>query len=296
MKKNGLILYESRDAAYNSWFIDKLTEEFLTFNIETNVVYTDLLINANNGILTNAVDELIKNHPNIDFVINRTRQQDIVSILEKRGIRIINPVRVTRICNDKDLTYQFASENHVPFLPYMAIDTARLNEINDLALNFGFPFVLKPVDGHGGKHVFMINDSDELQSAIDDIISSGEAYQKLIIQRIASKPGCDLRVYLINNEVIVSMLRESENYNDFRANFSLGGKATAHELTDKERKVVNTLSKALPSDFIGIDFVYNGDDEPLFNEIEDAVGSRMVYANTDIDILKLFVEHIVSTL
>ena len=44
-------------------------------------------------------------------------------------------------------------------------------------------------------------------------------------------------------------------------------------------------------DYAGIDFlVDNGN--LIFNEIEDTVGARMVYAKTDIDIINLYCEYI----
>jgi glutathione synthase/RimK-type ligase-like ATP-grasp enzyme len=44
----------------------------------------------------------------------------------------------------------------------------------------------------------------------------------------------------------------------------------------------------------GIDFVFHNG-EAVFNEIEDVVGARMLYQYTDIDIVDLYVEHIVSS-
>ena len=43
------------------------------------------------------------------------------------------------------------------------------------------------------------------------------------------------------------------------------------------------LMQALPMDYAGIDFMFSGG-KPVFNEIEDVVGARMLYSLTDIDI------------
>ena len=42
-----------------------------------------------------------------------------------------------------------------------------------------------------------------------------------------------------------------------------------------------------------MDFVFDNG-RAVFNEIEDAVGARMVYEKTDIDILKLYCDYIKS--
>ena len=48
-------------------------------------------------------------------------------------------------------------------------------------------------------------------------------------------------------------------------------------------------------DYYGIDFVFDGG-QPVFNEIEDTVGARMVYSVTDIDILDLYCDYIKKVL
>ena len=91
------------------------------------------------------------------------------------------------------------------------------------------------------------------------------------------------------------MLRTAGSEEAFRANFSLGGTASLITPTREERFMATELAEALPSDFIGIDIIYDKGGSPVFNEIEDAVGSRMLYTYTDIDIIKQFAEHILKT-
>ena len=43
-------------------------------------------------------------------------------------------------------------------------------------------------------------------------------------------------------------------------------------------------------DFAGIDLIFH-EGRPVLNEIEDVVGSRMLYAHTDLDIQELFLDH-----
>ena len=46
----------------------------------------------------------------------------------------------------------------------------------------------------------------------------------------------------------------------------------------------------------GIDFILTKNNELIFNELEEMVGSRMLYANTDYNIVKDYVEWIYRTL
>lgn len=54
---------------------------------------------------------------------------------------------------------------------------------------------------------------------------------------------------------------------------------------------MNKIASLVKYDYIGIDFVFDGG-RPVFNEIEDTVGARMVYDKTDIDILSLYCNYI----
>ena len=138
------------------------------------------------------------------------------------------------------------------------------------------PAVKKPIDGHGGQGVVMINEKESFES--------GFVYQKP-----CATLGKDLRVWAIGNDIITSILRESDT--DFRSNFCLGGRATPYKMNEEEKSLVKRILSLVESDYIGIDFLFDGG-HLIFNEIEDTVGARMVYDKTDIDIIKLYCDYI----
>ena len=47
--------------------------------------------------------------------------------------------------------------------------------------------------------------------------------------------------------------------------------------------------------FVGIDFMFS-DGKMILNEIEDVVGARMLYHLTDLDVVDIYVEHILKTI
>ena len=315
MNKTGWILYESADARKNSWFIEKLQNELKAYRPE--LVYTDYIAQVCDGTQNgnDMIGRMLRGRDLPAFVINRSRNADIAYGLSKQGIRVFNPPDVTHIGNDKDLSYSLAGKLGIPYMPYITIDGSALKPlipvdedrsfketgcfkaISETADDFGYPFVLKPSDGHGGRHVFFINSEDELHAAIQDIMRTFRLrpYKKLLMQRPCGNPGRDLRIYLLNNKIVASMLRSAKDSGDFRANFSLGGMASLITPTRQERFIAGELAEALPSDFIGIDIIYDKGG-PVFNEIEDAVGSRMLYTYTGIDIVKMFADHILQAL
>ncbi len=311
MNKTGWILYESADARKNSWFIEKLQNELHPYRLE--LVYTDYIAQAYDSAHDDKdmAKRMLKNREFPSFIINRSRNADIAPEFEEQGVRVFNPSEVTRLGNDKDLSYALADKLGLSFMPYITIEGSALKplipvdedrsfkdmecfkEINRIADDFGYPFVLKPADGHGGRHVFLINNEDELHSSLQDIMRAFRLrpYKKLLMQRPCDTWGRDLRIYMLGNEIVAGMLRIAGDRSDFRANFSLGGTASLITPTRQERFIAGELAEALPSDFIGVDLIYDKGG-PVFNEIEDAVGSRMLYTYTDIDIVKMFADHI----
>lgn len=196
-----------------------------------------------------------------DFVINRTNDYKIGEFYESRGIRVYNPSSLSKLANDKQACYEFMAENGVEIMP---VNYAEV------------PAVKKKIDGHGGHEVFMLTSREPFEN--------GYVYQKL-----CDTPGKDLRVFLIGGKIVASILRKSKS--DFRSNYSLGGTASPYTLSESEINSVKKITALVKSDYIGIDFIFNGG-KPIFNEIEDSVGARTVYKYTNIDILKLYCDYI----
>lgn len=200
---------------------------------------------------------------NAAYVINRTNDYRIADYYENKGIKVFNSSRLSRLANDKQLCYDFMQKNNIEIMPTRYSSP---------------PFVKKPKNGHGGQGVVMCcNEND-----YDD---------NFVCQMPASDLGKDLRVWVIGDEIITSVLRKSTT--DFRSNYCLGGAAIPYHLNEEEEKLVKKIMSIVNGDYYGIDFVFNNG-KIVFNEIEDTVGARMVYDKTNIDILDLYCKYIKS--
>ena len=131
-----------------------------------------------------------------------------------------------------------------------------------------------------------INQVIEEKKKIEDLQN-----KHFLCQEFASEPGKDVRVYVVGNRIVKAMLRTNEN--DFKSNYSLGGKVAEYELNPEEEALVNKVIGGLNIGLAGIDFVFH-QGMLYFNEIEDVVGARMLYANTDIDIVAEYVSYLVK--
>lgn len=258
----GILVYTSADAEYNEWFIDHIIEEGRKCNLDIRLVLSDK-------------EEVSDN--DIDFAIVRNRDSKLCKRLEENNIRCFNSSYVVNIGNDK---WEMYKDFNSAGIPVMYTQKTKLP----------YPFVMKPVNGHGGENVYLIKNADEYESVISNIPDDRQG--DLIYQVIATEKGRDIRVYVVGGIILTAMERIAlDSENDFRSNYSLNGNAKEHALTDEELKLAAKVADHIKADFVGIDLIYNNG-RPVVNEIEDAVGTRMLYSLTDIDPVREFVAHI----
>lgn len=210
-----------------------------------------------------------------DVVVSRMRDHKTSEMLERGGAKVFNSSRVCRICNDKLETYRFAESLGIRVLPY---------SLPDGDLPEGPPWVVKSRSGHGGTQVMLANDRMDLDAVVASIPDP-------LVQKMARTPGRDLRVYVLDGEVMAGVMRSSDT--DFRANHGLGGKAELCDVPEACMDVVEKVVSGLRPTLVGVDFVFD-DDVPLLNEVEDVVGTRMLYELTDLDPAHLLMESVQS--
>lgn len=221
------------------------------------------------------------NHEDIDFAVMRAQHPLLSAHLEAMGIPCFNNARTADICNDKQKTYSMFADT----LPM--IDTAFLEQ-NAFVNPFSFPVVVKAAHGCGGRGVFLANDENEFRQAIAQI-----SPDSIIVQKLCDTPGKDLRVYVLGNKIIAGMQRYSPS--DFRSNVGLGGSSMPVTLTDDIVGYVEHILTHFSFGLVGIDFIFH-QGKPLFNEIEDAVGTRMLYMHTKMDIANDYLDYILKSL
>ena len=255
---SGLIVYNGYDAKCNRFFINKCLELLNDETFSLKYVDEEKLLEY---VATNKVD----------FVIYRGRNFRLLEELEENGIRSFNNVLTNRVANDKYLTYKFLKEENLPYIETYLEPKS-------------FPCIMKSVSGHGGQEVFFVKDLEEANH-----IKSEHPQLKFVYQEFLENNG-DVRIYVLNKRVVVAIKRKSQK--DYRNNYSLGGEV---ELYEPSKDMVDTATKIaalLKADFIGVDFLLTRDGYKII-ELEDPVGSRMVYKiKPELDIIKLFIEHI----
>ena len=294
------LIYSKKSAAYNKQYINYYIEEGKRLAIKLQLIIAERLefgIEQNTWFLR--YDSQKVSEP--DFVICRFIYPLLSRQLEYMGIPVFNNSFVAEICNDKAKTCQYLARTGINMISSSFYKNSQLSEILQ---HTALPTVIKAVDGHGGTQVFLTGikkagDYDKLQeiadfAAPDSEIVKGINHSDLIVQPLTGKTHQDLRVYVIGRKIIAAVLRTATG--SFKSNFSLGGKVCLYQLSQKEQEIVHHILKEFDFGLVGIDFIIGDNGELIFNEIEDVVGSRMLYQCSDINIVYLYLEFILQRL
>jgi gamma-F420-2:alpha-L-glutamate ligase len=282
---SGWLIYKKIDAEKNQGFIKMLIDEATNLHISLQLVMEeDLLygIKNNHFVLSHSIYDVKK----INFAIVRTINPLLTKQFEYQGVRCFNNSMISEICNDKALTYQYATKIGLPLLDTYFIT---YETFQPELVTLDFPLVLKQVDGRGGNEVYLIDTVKEIINKLKEY-----PHKRFVLQEFADNPGKDVRVFVIGSNVIGAVLRESST--SFKANYTLGGNVSAYQLSEAEKLLVSKITSSLHADFIGIDFLLNSKNEFIFNEIEDVVGCRSLYSTSKVNAAALYMNYIKKTL
>ena len=276
------LLYDDIDYAVNQGFARMMQERGEPLGLDVQAVVLSQLVlgmdeNGQPTCLRNGMSECP------DAILSRQRDSLVSEHFERMGIPVFNNSKVCRICNDKRITYQFLQGLPIP-------QTVFLSPLQkEPPAGTQFPVVLKPACSHGGDRVLVANNLAEWHEAAARILP-----EPALQQSVVSEAGQDLRVYVLGGEILVGVMRTARS--GVVSNFKQGGHVALHELTQAERElaqaVIDRFEQAgAPLHMAGVDLLYDHG-HPVLGEVEDVVGSRMLYNTSDIDIVALYLQHI----
>lgn len=280
MQKTGWLIYTQTDANDNQSYIDWFIEEAALQQIDLKLIIRE---NLSIGILNNKRAVLLDGQPVPlpDFVIVRVLEPLLNLHFEALGVRSFNSAAVSQICNHKAMTHHTVHSLGIPMVDTFFFKKDQLGSTPPMS----FPFVMKECTGRSGKQVYFIETEDDWNTALDAL-----GTPDVVIQSCDVQLGRDVRVFIVGKEIIGAVLRKSTS--DFRANFKLGGSAEVFPLDGKKTELIHKIIDHFDFGMVGIDFLIDHQGDFLFNEIEDVVGSRILSATTDTNILQKYIAYI----
>ena len=249
----GILFYSRLDYEPNKEFASWIIAEFEKNGVEITLAFMEDFY----------AERKLQFKP--DFIINRTRDYNLSVLFEFNGIRSFNNSDVTLLGNNKYSCYKFVKDLGIP--------------VKEIPIAPGYmELIKKPIAGHGGESITLSTNA---------IFKRDYIYQEFIPNVIG-----DLRFYVIGNKIIRSVLR-CKPAGSILCNYKHGAEIQLYEASPEQFKIVTKLIDSIGTvDFIGIDFFLTEDNQFIFNEIEDAVGSRMLSALGCNNTVPLYVEHI----
>ncbi len=235
-----------------------------------------------------------------DFCVMLVKDQYISTLFEKQGKLCFNAYNAMCSSDDKFLTYVKLAENNIPLPKTLSGNTdfdglklpdfKRSKEFRDKVENYlGYPFVVKPTFGYGGKGVVIINNRQEFDKFLDRVGQEPYIYQEFI----SDNPGSDIRVMVVGGKVIFSIMRQ--NPNSFISNVSSGGNASKYEATKEQKQIAIKVAKILGLEHCAVDFFNTEDGRSLLCEVNaNAGGIEINEKLTGINQAEKFVEYIVK--
>lgn len=211
-------------------------------------------------------------------------------MLELHGIPTVNTYATATICADKLLTSAALSEATVPqpqyrlaFTPETALDAAE---------ELGYPVVIKPVVGSWGRLVGRLNDRQAAETVFEHKQVLG-SYQHGIfyLQEFVNKPGRDLRVFVVGDETVAAVYRNSEHW---ITNTARGGTASNCPVTPDIDTISRQAAAAVGGGVLAVDLLEDPNRGLLVNEVNHTMEFRNSIEPTGIDIPRQVAQYVID--
>lgn len=249
-----------------SWLKTAFEKKGHTINVYTNIELANIT--------------KIENKP--DFVLFWDKDIPLAKRLEKMGLRLFNSATAIENCDNKALTYIELKgivkmpKTIIAPMTYRNIGYNNTDFVKNSINTLGLPVVIKECFGSFGQQVYL---AESYEKAIDIVKNTNEP---LIFQEfIAESKGKDIRINMVGNNAVASMLRYNDN--DFRANITNGGSMKNYTPTEKEIEIAQKVCKVLNLDFGGVDILF-GKNEPIVCEVNSNAHFKNIYDCTGVNV------------
>jgi len=245
-------------------------------------------LGANEGIELGDLDViLMRKDPPFDMEYVYTTY--ILDRAEAAGALVVNRPQALRDMNEKAYTAWF------PECTPLTLITRSMDEMRAFLADNG-RVVVKPLDGMGGKSIFVVQQGDNNANVIFETLTDyGQRFAMAQVYIPEISLG-DKRILLINGEAVPFALARIPSPDDNRGNLVMGAKGVGQELSDVDHSICERVGPVLREHgviFAGIDVI--GDYMTEVN-VTSPTGIRELDAQFDLNIAGLLFDAIESEL
>src|SRR5277367_777219 len=203
------------------------------------------------------------------------------------------------ICNDPQGLRNMNEKVYTAWFPECCaatLITRDMHEMSEFLREHGRA-VCKPLDGMGGKSIFVLEHGDKNRNVVFETLTDyGRRYA--VVQRYLPEivTAGDCRVILIDGETIPFVLKRVPDAADHRGNLAAGARAESRPLNDRDRWLCSIIGPKLSAGgmiFVGLDVI--GDYVTEIN-VTSPTGIRELNKKHGVDIGGMLIDAIERTL
>ncbi len=234
--------------------------------------------------------------PDFDVALERSvstvKGDYAASFLEALAVPVVNSAVVARRCEDKFLTSLLLAQTGIP-TPRFALVFGLEPALQAVEACGGFPVVLKPPLGSWGRLLAKVNDREALEALLEHKEVLGTPPQKAFyIQEYVRKPGRDIRAFVVGEEAICAIYRESAHW---ITNTARGAKAQNCPLTVELRDICRHVSGVIGAGLLAVD-LFESPDGLQVNEVNHTMEFRNSEEPTGVSISGAAIDYCLSRL
>ena len=211
-------------------------------------------------------------HPGYGFL---SENPELAEVCERRNIKFIGPdSKIIKRMGDKIQARQAMIDADVPVIPGSEGNVLSIEDAKNVANNIGYPIMLKATNGGGGRGIRRCDNSDELNSNYDRVISEAtKAFGKpeVFIEKCVLTPKhIEVQILADKNNNAVHLFERDCSVQ--RRNQKLIEIAPSPQLNEEQRSYIGKLAvkaaKAVNYENAGtVEFLLDSEDNFYFMEM-----------------------------
>src|SRR5215217_1739264 len=225
----------------------------------------------------------------LERCINHLRALYTLRVLNDWDVPTVNSYEVANICGDKLLTSTALERAGIPtprtliaFTPESAL--AACDEI-------GYPVVMKPAVGSWGRLLARVNDQDAAEALLEHKVTLGSFHHgAFYIQEFVRKPGRDIRAFVVGDETICAIYRDSPHW---ITNTARGGIASNCPVTPELNDLCVRSAHAVGGGVVAVD-LFESERGLLVNEVNYTMEFRNSIDTTGVNIPARIIDYVIE--
>ena len=176
----------------------------------------------------------------------------LLGLAETQGAKVFNKPNSIKEFNEKVFSIYFKD-----FIPRTLI-TSNLSKIEDFHNELEEPIVVKPLDGMGGKSIYMMEEINEEECKILKKLTHNYKTQIVVQEFLPDIYDGDFRVLIIHGEPYKKTLARIPQGGSFKGNLAAGGKGEVRDISDVQMRIGSVVGEYLMKkdiNFAGIDII-----------------------------------------